>query len=326
MTRPVLFVMDPIAGIDPMADTTFDFMLEAKERGQDIRLCTIGDLVVEGSRGSAVCQKLTVQRPTEEDPTFFSLGASEHLSLDEFRVVWMRKDPPVDETFILSTLLLDRHDPKKTLVLNTPASLRIANEKLWGLFAADLFPKTVVSARPEILTGFIERVGKGVVKPVSLMGGAGVMVFEKGDRNLKSAVELLTQEGKRPALAQEYLPAVRHGDKRVILLGGECIGAVNRVPLGDDHRANMHVGGSVERADITDSDRAIAARLKDPLLELGLHFVGIDVIGDKVTEINVTSPTGVQEIDRLDGRTGSDRMRAQVMDYVDGLLEARGIA
>jgi glutathione synthase len=235
----------------------------------------------------------------------------------------MRKDPPVDDAFLQATMILDRHDPARTVMMNTPASLRVANEKLWGLFAAELFARTVVSARREVLLAELARMGKGVLKPLSGAGGAGVMAFEHGDKNVRAAVDLLTNEGRRVALVQEYVPAVKNGDKRVILLGGEPIGAVWRVPQADDNRANMHVGGSVRKAEIDDDDRRIAARLKPELLRLGLHFVGIDVIGGKLTEVNVTSPTGVQEIDRLDGRTGGDRMSAKVMEYVEGLLARR---
>ncbi|MGA1354888.1 MAG: glutathione synthase, partial [Candidatus Limnocylindrus sp.] len=218
-----------------------------------------------------------------------------------------------------STMLLDRHDPSRTLVPNTPSSLRIANEKLWGLFAAELGPHTVVSARREVLLEELARLGRAVLKPISGAGGSGVMVFDHGDKNVRSAIDILTQEGRRVAVLQEYLPAVRRGDKRVILLGGDPIGAVWRVPQGDDHRANMHVGGAAQRAEIEEDDRRIAARLKPELLKLGLHFVGIDVIGGRLTEVNVTSPTGVQEIDRLDGRQGAECLSAQVMDYVEKL-------
>lgn len=324
MTRRFLYVMDPLDNVHPAKDTTFDFLLESQARGVENLVCEIQDLTTRGGRGFAHVRPAAVRRPTREDPSHHTLGPAREVSYDDCDVIWMRKDPPVDETFFQATMLLDRYDPARTVMMNEPASLRVANEKLFALFAPELFPHTVVSSRVEVLVAEVERLGKAVIKPLNLAGGAGVMVFEAGDRNLRAALDLLTSEGRRPAIVQEYLPAVRDGDKRVILLGGEPIGAVLRVPSAEDHRANMHVGGSAARGEITARDREIAARLKPELLRRGLHFVGLDVIGDKLTEVNVTSPTGVQEVDQLDSRTGAERLSAQVMDYVDGLLAARG--
>lgn len=324
MTR-YLYVMDPIMGVNPNADTTFDFMLESQARGVENHVCHIEHLSSVGPKGFARTWQTTVRRPTEDNPLHAELGARDTLPFDAFDVIWMRKDPPVDDAFMLSTMMLDRYNPAKTVMMNTPASLRVASEKLWSLFLADeLMPETIVSADRAFLISQIGRMGRGVIKPIGLAGGSGVMVFSADDKNLKAAIDLLTLEGKRPCVLQEYLPRAREGDKRVILLGGEPIGAMLRVPLGDDHRANMHVGGGVKQCDVDDRDREIAAALKPHLLDLGLHFVGIDVIDGKVTEVNVTSPTGVQEIDALDGRTGKDKLSAQVMDYVEGLLQKRG--
>lgn len=325
MSRRYLYVMDPIGTIDPSKDTTFDFMLESQARGVSNWVCGIEELTTRGGEGFAWARPVQVQRPDAPGASHYETGQPEERPFRDFQVIWMRKDPPVDERFLQATMLLDRHDPTRTLMMNEPASLRVANEKLFGLFAPELFPYTTVSSRVETLVAEVEKLGKAVIKPLNLAGGAGVMVFEKGDRNLRSALDLLTLEGKRPAIVQAFLPAVRAGDKRVILLGGEPIGAVLRVPSAEDHRANMHVGGMAQAGVVNERDREIAARLKPTLLEYGLHFVGLDVIGDKLTEINVTSPTGVQEIDALDQRTGADRMSAQVMDYVDKLLHFRGI-
>ena len=172
----------------------------------------------------------------------------------------------------------------------------------------------MVSSRPEVLVEFVRQRGQGVLKPLHLMGGIGVMVFDAADRNLRSAADLLTEDGRRPALAQEYLPDARRGDKRVIVLDGEPVGAVNRVPREDDVRANLHAGAQARRADIDEDDRRICARLGPQLRELGLYLAGIDVIGGRLTEVNVTSPTGVQQIDRLEGRTGSSRVVSLIVD------------
>lgn len=324
-TRRYLYVMDPWSTVHPAKDTTFDFMLETQGRGIENWVCTIHELFADGAKGFAHCRQATVRRPTVDDASYYREEATQIHSFDDFTVIWMRKDPPVDDAFLLSCMLLDRADPSKTLVLNNPSSLRVANEKLWALFADELIARTVVGSKTDFLLSVARSMEKAVLKPINFAGGAGVLVFDGQDRNLKSAIDLLTHEGKRPCIVQEYLPKARHGDKRVILLGGEPIGAVLRVPAGDDHRANMHVGGAAAKAEIDENDRKIAARLKPHLLSLDLHFVGIDVIGGKLSEVNVTSPTGVQEIDVLDGRTGKDRMSAQVMDYVDDLLRKKGL-
>lgn len=325
MSRRYLYVMDPIASIDSTKDTTFDFMLESQSRGVSNWICGIEDLMTRGGKGFAWAQPVSVMRPSAPGLPHHEAGAAQECAFDDFQVIWMRKDPPVDEVFLQATMLLDRYDPTRTLMMNEPSSLRVANEKLFGLFAPELFPYTAISSRVETLVAEVDKLGKAVIKPLNLAGGAGVMVFDKGDRNLRAALDLLTLEGKRPAIVQAFLPAVREGDKRVILLGGDPIGAVVRVPSAGDHRANMHVGGMAAPGEVNARDREIAARLKPTLLEYGLHFVGLDVIGDRLTEINVTSPTGVQEIDALDQRAGNERMSAQVMDYVEKRLVERGI-
>jgi glutathione synthase len=308
MTRRHLFVMDPLASVNPSKDTTFAFIEETQARGHENLVCGVGDLRTDGKRPLARAQPVTVERGGQPH---FRAGDVVDVCLDDVDIVWMRKDPPVDDNYLFATMILDL---TSALVLNRPSSLRVAHEKMWALFADDLTPKSVVSARPADLVEAIRAWGCGVLKPLHLMGGLGVMVFEAGDKNLRSAADLLTAEGRRHAIAQEYLPAVREGDKRVILVDGAPLGAVLRVPRDDDVRSNMHVGGSARRADVDDDDRNIAARIGPRLRELGLFFVGIDVIGGKLTEVNVTSPTGVQEIDRLDGRAGADRLVARVID------------
>lgn len=318
-----LYVMDPFSTVNPDKDTTFAFLLESQARGVENLVCGVGDLSAEGRRGFARAQRVLVRRPDAADPRFVEVQATIEVDFDDVDVIWMRKDPPVDDVFLFACMILDRADPARTLVLNDPRSLRVAHEKLWALGLDDLTPKTVVSSRPDVLVSFVKRLGKGVLKPLHLMGGMGVMAFDADDKNLRSAADLLTLEGRRPALAQEFLPAVREGDKRVILLDGEPVGAVLRVPRGDDVRSNLHVGGTARAAEVDAQDRRIAARIGPALAELGLFFVGIDVIGGRLTEVNVTSPTGVQEIDRLDGRTGSARIPSLVMDAVEKKIAAR---
>jgi glutathione synthase len=325
MKRSFLYIMDPIQNVDPKADTTFDFMVESQNRGVENHVCGIQDLSLLNGRPVAHTQIATVFAEVQPDSAgrHVELAESAVRPFDDFQVIWMRKDPPVDETFHLATMFLERHDPAKTLVLNDPSGLLRGNEKLWALFAPELGPQTVISSQHHVLVKAIHKWKKCVVKPLSEAGGAGVMSFSATDKNINAAIELLSAHGTKPIIAQEYIEAVRTGDKRIILIGGEPVGAILRVPPHDDNRANMHVGASVAKTDLSDRDRKICATLKPMLLQYGFHFVGIDVIGDKLTEVNFTSPTGVQELDRVEKRTGTDRVRSLMMDYVDGLLSEK---
>ncbi|MCC7071253.1 MAG: glutathione synthase [Deltaproteobacteria bacterium] len=309
-----LTVMDPLPTVNPATDTTFAILEEAQARGHENLVCGVADLGCVGRRGMARAWPATVRRPSANDPSHATLGAPADIAFDDLDVIWMRKDPPVDDAYLSACLLLDRHDRARTVVLNDPIGLRTAHEKLWALFADELGPATMVSSRPAALVEFVRARGRGVLKPLHLMGGIGVMVFAADDPNLRSAADLLTGDGKRPALAQEYLPAARQGDKRVIVLDGEPVGAVLRVPRDDEVRANLHAGARAVRADVDDADRLLCARIGPELRALGLFLVGIDVIGGKLTEVNVTSPTGVQQIDLLDERAGPARVVARIVD------------
>lgn len=309
-----LTVMDPLLAANPHSDTSYAILEEAQARGHENLVCGLGDLRCEGRHGHARAWPATVRRPTADDPRHATLGPPIEVAFDDLDVIWMRKDPPVDELYWTACLILDRHDRQRTVVINDPVGLRVAHEKLWALFADELGPRTAVSSRSEVLVDFVKRHGRGVLKPLHRMGGLGVLAFDAADRNLRSAADLLTDEGRRPALVQEYLPEARQGDKRVIVLDGEPVGAVLRVPQDDDVRANLHVGGLERRAVVDEDDRRICARLAPHLRELGLYLAGIDVIGGKLTEVNVTSPTGVQNIDRLDARTGRERVVSQIVD------------
>lgn len=309
-----LTVMDPLPSVNPATDTTFAILEEAQARGHENLVCGLTELRCEGRRGFARARPATVRRPTADDASHAVLGAAVEVAFDDVDVIWMRKDPPVDDAYLSACLLLDRHDRSRTVVLNDPIGLRVAHEKLWALFADDLGPATMVSSSPHDLVAFVRARGRGVLKPLHLMGGIGVLAFSADDQNLRSAADLLTEDGRRPALAQEYLPEARHGDKRVIVLDGEPVGAVLRVPRDDEVRANLHAGAAAVRAEVDEHDRRICARLAPHLRELGLYLAGVDVIGGKLTEVNVTSPTGVQQIDRLDARTGADRVIARIVD------------
>lgn len=310
-----LYVTDAIETFDPTADSTFAFMLEGQKRGIENWVCQPKDLVLNSSQGFAYAHTVKVMLPEESGGRHFVYGTKDLLPFDDCAVIWMRKDPPVDLDFISACMILSFANESKTLLMNRPSSLLVANEKLFGAHYPSIFANTSVMSKMKTVVESIRHYEKAVIKPLFGAGGHGIFVLSKNDPNLQTAVELLTNHGKTPVMVQEYLEGIKQGDKRLLLLGGEPIGAVLRVPQGKDHRANLHVGGKAVKADITNNDRKIAQELKPKLLELGLHFVGLDIIDNKVTEINVTSPTGVQEIDRLNELDENESLAAQVIEY-----------
>jgi glutathione synthase len=310
MPRRFLYVMDPMTRVLVDKDTTFAFQLEGEQRGHEQYHCLPGDLYVVHARPHAAARRLTVRRGTPH----FALHEVRAVPLSFFDVVFMRKDPPFDMAYFFATHLLGLVDPRVTFVTNDPRGLREANEKLYALNFPDVIPPSIVTADTDRLKAFMHDLGgEMIVKPLDGAGGAGVFHLHARDRNLNAILEGSTQEGTRLVMGQRYLPAARDGDKRVIVLAGEPIGAVLRIPREDEHRGNIHVGGRVERVAVEERDREICRRLAPRLAADGLHFVGLDVIDGLVTEINVTSPTGVQEIDRLDGVC----LEARVLDFVE---------
>jgi len=306
-----LYVMDPLSRVLVDQDTTFAFMLEGQRRGHEQHVCGGEDLFVERAVPHARTRHAQVRRAD----VHYTLGEERTVALEWFDVVFMRKDPPFDLAYFFATQLLDLVDRRRTLVVNDPRGLREANETLYALRFPTLIPESLVTADPDRLKAFMAALGgEMIVKPLDGCGGAGVFHLRRDDRNLNSILELSTANGTRLVMAQRYLAAVRtSGDKRLIVLAGEPLGAIARVPREDEHRGNIHVGGRVERAPVDERDREIC-RVMAPRLDAdGLWFVGLDVIGGLVTEVNVTSPTGVQEIDRLDGVC----LEARVIDWVE---------
>jgi glutathione synthase len=226
--------------------------------------------------------------------------------------VFMRTDPPVTVPYLYATYILDYVDPANTRVINAPSGLRAANEKMYALQFAKAIPETIVSQSKAVIRETVERWGAAVLKPLGGKAGEGILFLQAGDRNLNSMVEISTQQGKEPVMVQTYLPAAQEGDKRIILLNGDPIGAVNRIPTGSEFRGNMAVGGRVAKVDITDRELDICRQLAPTLRRDGLYFVGIDVIGGYLTEVNVTSPTGIREIDRLNDAHLGDQVIAWV--------------
>jgi len=311
-----LFVMDPLDRIHVDGDSTFVTMRECTDRGLPVHMCEPDGLFVENGRAHARCVSV---RTTAEAP-YFHVGEPESLDLGSFDVVWMRKDPPFDMRYIFTTYLLDMAPPE-TLVVNDPRGLKLFNEKLWVMKQwPELQPPTLLSNDQAKLRAFVEeQPGWSVLKPWDGNGGRGVLVTEKGDGNLRSMIELLTADGHDYIIAQRYVPEVVQGDKRILLFDGEPVGSMLRVPGEGDHRANMHVGATVQASELSASDRRICDALAPLLKQWGQVFVGIDVIGEMLTEINVTSPTGIQEMNRLYGL----RLEATLVDTVQSMCQAR---
>ncbi|GIW42138.1 MAG: glutathione synthetase [Candidatus Binatia bacterium] len=310
MPRRYAFVMDPLDRILPDKDTTFVFMLEAQRRGEEVYYLGPEHLFVEGGTPHARAWRCEVRRATPH----YTLHEERTGELAWFDAVFMRKDPPFDLPYYFATQILGLVDPARTFVLNDPRGLREANEKLYALHFPDLVPPTLVSREIPRLKAFLDAVGgEMIVKPLDGCGGSGVFYLRRGDKNVNVLLETATANETRWTMAQKYLPEAREGDKRIVLLDGEPLGATLRVPAEDEHRGNIHVGGRCVRTELTERDRAICARLRDRLKADGLYFVGLDVIGGWLTEVNVTSPTGVQEIDRLEGV----ELERAVLDFVE---------
>lgn len=306
-----LFVMDPLPSILPDKDTTFAFMLEAQQRGIEVATCTIQQLFARNDRAWAYAARTQVF----PSPPYFSTGEPRAASLDTYDAIFMRKDPPVDQAYIFATYLLDLVDRQRTFVLNEPAALRSANEKLYALRFPSLIPPTLVTSDIALLRSFLAELGgEMIIKPLDACGGSGVFLASAADRNLNALLELCTDGGTRLIMAQRYLPEVRAGDKRILLLDGKVLAAILRVPREDDHRGNIHAGGTVRPTEITERDLQIVRALEPRLRADGLYFVGIDVIGGYLTEVNVTSPTGIREADQFAGR----RFEQDVIDFVLG--------
>lgn len=301
------FIIDPIQKLDPGHDTSVALMEAAQLLGHDVWITEANQLSVANGQAFAPLQQVTLHPVDLVDgfwvasKTWFELGDCILRSLNDMDVVFMRTDPPVTIPYLYATYILDYIDPRKTRVINSPAGIRAANEKMYALQFVGAIPDTIVSAEKSMIQSFVEQRGAAVLKPLGGKAGEGILFLEAGDRNFNSMVEISTNRGQVPVMVQEYLPAAKEGDKRIILLNGEPLGAVNRIPTGREFRGNMAVGGRVAAVEITERDREICAMLAPALRRDGLVFVGIDVIGGYLTEVNVTSPTGIREIDRLDG-------------------------
>ena len=293
----VAIQMDPIESIDIDADSTFVLALEAQRRGHALVHYLPQDLAFAAGRLTARARTLEVRRRKGDH---YDLGTKQTVDLADMDIVLMRQDPPFDMAYIAATHLLEHIHPA-TLVVNDPAQVRNAPEKLLVTHFPDLMPPTLITADGERIAAFRAEHGDIIIKPLFGNGGAGVFHVDPEDDNLNALLEMFGERSREPVIAQAYVPQVREGDKRIILIDGIAAGAVNRVPAAGEARANFHVGGKAAKATLTAREKEICEAIGPALKARGLIFAGIDVIGGFLTEINVTSPTGLQEINRFDG-------------------------
>ena len=315
MSLAVAIQMDPIESIDIDADSTFVLALEAQRRGHALFHYLPRHLFFREQRVYATARPLEVRR---ERGNHFTLGAAQTIDLATLDIVLMRQDPPFDMSYITATHLLEHVHPQ-TLVVNDPVHVRNAPEKLFVTHFEGVMPPTLISAERAEIVEFRKRHRDIIVKPLFGNGGAGVFHITDGDENLNSLLELFTQLYREPVIVQRYIPEVRQGDKRIILIEGQAVGAINRIPAAGESRSNLHVGGTAVKAELSKRDREICEAIGPSLKRRGLVFVGIDVIGDYLTEINVTSPTGLQQINRFD----NVRLEERIWDAIEARFRER---
>ena len=312
----IAVVMDPIELVLVDKDTSFALMLAAQTRGHEVLYLSPKDLWIREGELRARVRPVKLDRAAP--PMHAVVGERSDVAVADLDAVLIRTDPPFDDDYLHATQLFELVRGK-TLVVNDPRGLRDANEKLYATHFSDVMPRTAVTSHADQIREFVNVIGgRAVIKPLDGAGGSGVMVLDRTDLNYNAIVEATTQNGRKLAMVQEYLPAVRQGDKRVLLLDGEPLGAILRVPKADDARSNIHVGGTVEPAELSANELALVARVAPKLRADGLYFVGLDVIGEKLTEVNVTSPTGIQELSRF---TGTDP-EGKVIEWVERRVRA----
>ncbi len=295
MSLTIGVVMDPISGINIKKDSTFAMLIEAQKRNHTIFYMEMNDLLLRDGRPFATACHLSV---ADNSDKWFKLGEAEEIDLADLDVILMRKDPPFNMDYIYATYILERAEADGTLVVNKPQSLRDCNEKLFTAWFAEFCPKTLVTSRAEHIKAFIAEHQDIILKPLDGMGGASIFRIQASDPNLNVIIETLTEHGKQLAMAQEFIKEIAEGDKRVLMVNGVPVDyTLARIPTGGETRGNLAAGGKGVAMPITDKEREVALALGPELIKRGLYFVGLDMIGGKLTEINVTSPTCIKEID-----------------------------
>lgn len=299
----LVMIADPVPLLQPAHDTTIAITEAAQRRGHRVLVTTTAGLSVRDGRAHARCRPLDVTPARLIDgrwlapPDWWRTGPEEDVTLDHADAVLMRTDPPVDDEYLRATYLLDYVDPRHTLLINAPSGLREANEKLFTLRFGELIPDTVISADLRELSATVSEWGRAVLKPTDAMGGRGILLLRPDDLNLHSVLEISTGRGRCQVILQRWVPAATDGDRRVIVLDGEPVGVIRRVAVAGEFRCNMAAGAAVLADSVSARDKEICDILRPELTRLGIVLAGIDVIGDRLTEVNVTSPTGIREID-----------------------------
>ena len=293
--KKLAMVMDPIATVKTEKDTSFRLLLEAQARGYQCFYLEMGDLVIDNGQPMAFAREVRVQ---DQKTDFYSLSDNEYRPLEDFDVIMMRKDPPFDSEFLYATQILELAEQRGSLVVNKPQSLRDCNEKLFTSWFADSIADTLVSSRADVIKAFHKKHGEVILKPLDGMGGASIFKVGADGSNLGVIIETLTEKGQRYAMVQKYLPEIKDGDKRILIIDGEPVPySLARIPSAGETRGNLAAGGSGRAQPLSDSDWALARKVAPELKKRGLIIVGLDVIGDRITEINVTSPTCMREIE-----------------------------
>ena len=296
-SQNIAIVMDPLEGISVDQDTTFALALEAERRGFALWVVDMDEMMIDHTQPGAFARNVSFKR---DRPCYQWRSEKVYSRLDDFDYVLMRKDPPFDEKYFFATHMLSLC--RKALVVNRPASLRNAPEKLYALNFPQINPPSIVTSNVDTIRSFLTKSPYGIIiKPLNRCGGSGILYIDGRDKNFNSLVEISTNNGKNYIMVQHYLPEIKSGDKRVICVNGKPYGAIARIPDEGEHRGNIHVGADVRAYDLSAHDRWLLQQIEEKLRADGLYFAGIDIIGDHITEINVTSPTGIQEIHRLGG-------------------------
>ncbi len=304
-----LFVIDPIKKINPLKDSSAALMQASSKKNIEIWSCTPQDLEARGDEVWASSVKVEVN-------PWISFKENDCIPLAEFNCIWMRKDPPVNEAYLYATHLLEVAERKGVKVVNKPSSLRAWNEKLGALRYSHLMAPTIVASKVKDLINFANINNEVVIKPLGGKGGQGVIRINKNSLGIKSIIELITSQEELPVMMQKFIPEVIEGDKRIIIVNGEAIGSINRIPQGGDFRSNLAMGGKAEATLLTEKEKSICSELSQHFKDEGLFFVGIDVINGMLSEINVTSPTGLREIENLSNKNISGEVIEKLVEII----------
>lgn len=305
-----LFVIDPIKNINPAKDSSAALMQATRNKKVEVWFCTPQDLEARGDEVWASCTNI-------EPIPWIQLKENKCIPLAQFSCIWMRKDPPVDEGYLYATHLLEVAERKGVKVVNKPSSLRAWNEKLGALRYSNLMAPTIVASKVNDLINFAQANEEVVIKPLGGKGGQGVIRLDKNSPGSRAIIELITSQEQLPVMMQKFIPEVQNGDKRIIIVDGKPLGAINRIPNQGDFRSNLAMGGKAEKTSLSSAEKSICLELSQHLQEEGLFFVGIDVINGMLSEINVTSPTGLREIEKLSNKNISEEVIEKLLDIIN---------